>query len=358
MTNAPRRERVARAHVGREYGTYGASSHGQTPCGPGGIQPWDPMWRPLAGAALLERLRVTGRPRPAASAALAADLRALIEPGLDDLSSAVDGDRLVVTKDRLTRALSCPVHRTADRFGGPAFSVALACGAMVDALFRQVVTSGVVGDPWADALGALAVDGHQSALLAWIGELSPADRDELRSEVERQSEGLVARWPTLEPTWLPRTQESLRAALAGGSIGLSARVDLAIGPPAGDEASVAIVEVKSGVRRPVHRDDLRFYALVETLRSQAPPFAVATYYSRTGELDVEPVGRDLLLGSARRCLAGIRALGGVVDESVADGSWCAGCAGRPRSTTVVRRTGDDATVVDTTAVTFPHGQAA
>jgi hypothetical protein len=323
-----------------------------------GAQPWDPMWRPLAGAELLERLRVTGRARPSASPELADDLRALIESGLGDVSSGVEGGPLVMTKDRLTRALSCPVHRTVDRFGQRTFSIPLACGALVDVLFRQVVTSAGIGDAWSDSLDGLAVDAHQTPLLAWIDELSPTDRDELRSEVDRQAKGLLARWPAFEPAWLPRTQESIRVSLAGGSIELSARVDLAIGPPAGDEASVAIVEVKSGARRPVHRDDLRFYALVETLRSQSPPFAVATYYSRTGELDVEPVSREILVDSARRCLAGVGASAGEADEST-DGSWCVGCADRPRSTGVARQPDvDDAAVDDLAAVAFPHGQAA
>jgi hypothetical protein len=94
---------------------------------------------------------------------------------------------------------------------------------------------------------------------------------------------------------MPRTQEALRVVLADGAVELSARVDLAIGRPVDDEASVAIVEVKSGARRVEHRTDMHFYALVESLRNPAPPFVVATYYTRTGEL-------------ARRTLTGIRLL--------------------------------------------------
>ncbi len=314
----------------------------------------DSGWRPLSGGALLERLRVTGRPRPPVTPSLVADLQSLLGSGIGDLHSEVDGGRLVITKDRLTRALSCPVHRTADRLGERNFSVPLACGALVDVLFRQVVTTGAVGEPMAEALDGLALDGHQASLVTWISEMAPADLAELTSEVDRQTVRLVERWPALEASWLPRTQESIRVALAGTLVELSARVDLAIGRPAEDEASVAIVEVKSGSRRPAHRDELRFYALVEALRSQAPPFAVAAYYTRTGELDVEPVTHDLLVEAARRCLAGIRALAGVADNSVTDGTWCAACAALPRATTVARPPGVD----DTTVVAYPHGQAA
>jgi len=87
--------------------------------------------------------------------------------------------------------------------------------------------------------------------------------------------------------------------------------------------------VTSGSRRPAHRDDRHLHALIETLRSTTPPFAVATYYTRTGELDVDPVTPELLVDATRRCRAGVRALTGPAagNVPVADHRpWCAGCA--------------------------------
>ncbi len=215
---------------------------------------------------------------------------------------------MVVTKARLTHVLACEAHREAPEFTARPISSSLACGALIDVLFRQLVTVGSIGDPMDDALAALAVDDHRSDLLAWVEGLAGPERDELRAEVGRQVDGLRRRWPTLEPAWLPRTQEALRARSANGTVELSARVDLVIGRPARDEGSVALVEVKSGSRRVEHRADLHFYALVEALRSPAPPFVVATYYSRTGELDVEPVTDELLMAAARRAAVGARRL--------------------------------------------------
>ena len=184
----------------------------------------------------------------------------------------------------------------------------MACGALIDVLFRQLVTVGSIGDPMGDGLAALSVDDRQEELVSWIERMPRPERDGLRAEVERQADGLVRRWPALEPAWLPRTQEALRVGLAGGAVELSARVDLAVGRPVEDRSSVAIVEVKSGIRRIEHRADLHFYALIEALRSPAPPFVVATYYTRTGELDVDPVTEDLLVAASRRTLAGTRVL--------------------------------------------------
>ena len=210
---------------------------------------------------------------------------------------------LVVTKDRLTRALSPDRYPEVVEFGQRTPTVPMACGAIVDVLFRQLVTVGSIGDPMADAMAALSVDDRQGEMVSWIERLPGAELAELRAEVERQADGLVRRWPRLNPAWLPRTQEALRVGLADGAVELSARVDLAVGKPAQPRASVAIVEVKSGARRIEHRADLHFYALIEALRNPAPPFVVATYYTRTGELDVDPVTEELLVAAGRRTAA-------------------------------------------------------
>lgn len=279
-------------------------------------------WTPLAGDALLDRLRVTGRPRPLADPDRAARLRETIERGLAQGTVANQGGRrdqspsptpLVITKDRLTRALSPGVHHDAIGFGVQPPTTPMACGALIDVLFRQLVTIGSIGDPMTDGLAALALDDRQAHLIAWIDSLSGTERGTLAAEVDRQSIALVNRWPTLDPAWLPRTQLPIRVDVAAGAVELSGRVDLAIGRPGLNVASVAIVEVKSGTRRPEHRKDLHFYALIETLRSPAPPFVVATYYTRTGELDIDPVSDELLAAAARRTVAGARALGQVAE---------------------------------------------
>jgi hypothetical protein len=266
-------------------------------------------WQPLAGADLLERLRVTGRPRPALDPTMSRRLHDRLDEALESCIPPELGPApVVVTKDRLTQVLTCEAHHVASQFGERRPSQAIACGALIDSLFRQLVVTGHIDDAMADGLAALTLDDHQRALVEWINQLPVPQRSELAMEVERQAAGLVARWPALSPEWLPRTQEPIKASLAGGRVLLSARIDLAVGRPAVDHASVGIVELKSGKRRAEHRADLHFYALIEALRSPAPPFMVATYYSRTGELDVEPVSEDLLVAAARRTVAGAETL--------------------------------------------------
>jgi hypothetical protein len=68
---------------------------------------------------------------------------------------------------------------------------------------------------------------------------------------------------------------------------------------------VGLIEVKSGRARIEDRDDLRFYALLETLRSGAAPFRVTTFYTRTGLIETEDVDDGLLTSSVQRVLMGI-----------------------------------------------------
>ena len=294
---------------------------------------------PLSGNELLDRLRVTGRARPAPDPEFSAALRSFLDDGVVDRSepAASGAGRLLVTRDRITDALACPVHRSAGRSVhrvdaqagsrvGPqrAFTTPMACGALVGALFRQIVAVGGFDDAMGDALEALSLDEHRAPLVAWIAGLSSAERSGLSAEVDRQARGLLERWPSLDSSWLPRTQEMLRASLAGGAVELCVRVDLAVGRPTGHEASVALIDVVSGARRPEHGDDRRFAALVAALRGPAAPFAVATYYSRTGELDVDPVDHGYLVAGAHRCLAAVSVLVGT-DQAPSDGAACAAC---------------------------------
>lgn len=295
-----------------------------------------PPWAPLAGSALLDRLRLTGRARPVVDPSVAADLRSGLETGLAALGlhggrlavleqhlalrwdpacpdpigafESNDPGCLVVTPDRLHAALQCHDHRPRPTTGPDRFSIGLAVGALIDALFRQIVTTGFIGNAMEDGLAALAVDEFHAPLVQWIEERSAADSAELVGEVERQAAGLVDRWPALDKSWLPRTKEVLRTGLAGGSVELVTCVDLMIGRPADRWGSVALVEVTSGSRRPEHRRRLHFGALIETLRTGAPPFAAATYYTQTGEIDVDPITVDVLVAAAGVVLSGLDAM--------------------------------------------------
>ncbi|HXQ59246.1 MAG TPA: PD-(D/E)XK nuclease family protein [Acidimicrobiales bacterium] len=313
--------------------------------------------RPPEGSALLERLRGQTTARPTVDPGLAGGLRDWLEDGLAGVTDGlpVDAAPVRVTKEALTGVLMCEAHLMARRTSPRTVTVELARGSLVDALFRQWVTTGRLDDPWPDALGAVRADGDTD-IIDFLEAMDAPNSRELAREVAEHAAGVVARWPVPSPTWLPRTQERLVVPLVGGRVVLSGVVDLAFGGPASERASVCVVEIKSGRRRVEHRGDLHFYALLETLRSGAPPFRIATYYTRTGELDVEPVTDDVLVGALQRVLAGTvrlcRLAAGTEPTRTPNGlcAWCAalpGCEpGQARAGTDVPRRVGDATTDD------------
>lgn len=258
----------------------------------------------LRGDALLARLRGDSAERPGVDPGLAGGLREWLEDELAEAVAALPGEAapVRVTKEAVNRVLSCEAHLLAAQEAARALTPELARGCMVDAVFRQWVTTGVLDDPFSDAMSALAVDGEAEGMVAYVDAMDAESRRALADEVDAHAARITESWPVPSPSWMARTQERLVVPLAGARVVLSGVIDLALGAPSAGQASVCIVEAKSGRRRVEHRGDLHLYALLETLRSGAPPFRVATYYSATGELDVEAVGRDVLLGALHRVL--------------------------------------------------------
>jgi hypothetical protein len=291
-------------------------------------------YRPPEGPVLLDRLRDNGSPRPVVDPGLAGGLRDWLEDGLADAVADLppDLDPVRVTKEVLNQVLVCEAHLVARREAPRVITPALARGSLVDALFRHWVTAGRMEDPWADALDALRVDGDGDSIVAFVDALADDSRRTLADEVVAQAATIVSGWPIPSPAWLARTQERLVVPLAGGRVVLSGVLDLSFGGPAGERASVCVVELKSGRRRIEHRGDLHVYALLETLRSGAPPFRIATYYTRTGELDVEPVSEDVLVGAVQRVLDGAvrlcRLAAGAAPARTPN-PLCAWCVGLP-----------------------------
>jgi hypothetical protein len=243
---------------------------------------------------VLEVIRGQANRRAAVDPGLAGGLRAWLEDGLCTVDTDVK-EPLVVTKQTIRSAGRGLDHQSV--------TFAIALGALVDALFRQLVTLGRIDDPMRDGLSALEVDSRRSEVVGFVATLAEPDRLRLQDELETQAAIMVSRWPRLSPAWMPRTQDRVAIPLAGGRVVLVGVIDLVIGSPSSGRASVGLVEVKSGRQRVEDRDDLRFYALLETLRSGAPPFRIATFYTRTGQAVAEDVSDEILASAVERVLA-------------------------------------------------------
>jgi len=318
------------------------------------VHAWNMLTSEPRGASaevLLARLRGEGDERPAVDPGLAGGLRDWFEEALGAAGGcAAQAPAVRVTKEAVNQVLVCEAHAVSRAATPRAVTVEIARGVLVDALFRQWVTLGSFDEPWTDAVAAVecADDG---AVLHSITDLDAPGRDRLAEEVREHAARIASAWPVSSPGWLARTQERLEVPLGGGRLVLSGVVDLAFGAPCAGRASVCLVELKSGARRLEHRGDLHYYALLETLRSGAPPFRIATYYSATGELDAEQVGEDVLLGAMHRTIAAserLCRLAAGAEPARTPNPLCAWCAelarcgpgqGRARSQ-VPKKTGD------------------
>ena len=142
---------------------------------------------------------------------------------------------------------------------------------------------------------------------AWIAGLSPADEADLRGQSVERVTKFMECFPPLDKRSNPMTESSIRWP-NDGPIVLSGKVDLVMGRPRGSESSKVIIDLKTGRPNAKHRQDLGFYALLETLVRSVPPRRLATFYLDAAEAQAEDVSERLLRTSVRRTLDGINAI--------------------------------------------------
>lgn len=222
---------------------------------------------------------------------LAGGLRAWLEDGVAAVAGGRAADRtpMVVTGRRLSCHPVPDATRRPEAVQGPQV-----LGALVAVLFRQTVVAGSGDDPLDDALAGLDAEpgGHElSALVtAMPASMVPA----LLGELGRATAHLARDWAAVPAAWLARTNDPVNVPLGGGRVVLTGTFDLVLGAPSDGTASVCLVDVCSGARRSGDRTLRHYHALLETLRSGAPPFRVATYYTRDGSMVAEEVDDALL----------------------------------------------------------------
>jgi PD-(D/E)XK nuclease superfamily len=159
----------------------------------------------------------------------------------------------------------------------------------------------------------------------WEG-LDPIRRDELLMDAAKTLELFRSTLPPLRALrrrLAPSTEWHVRAELLGGQVVLTGTLDLVLGasePAEPVRATRLAIDLKTGRAWPEHAEDMRFYALVLTLRFGVPPYRVATLYLESGEWQAEDVDARVLEHAADRVIAAIRAA-------------CAARAGRPLALT-------------------------
>ena len=279
---------------------------------------------------VLSELMGRGQPRPSFPTDLAPALRADLRRALAEVDERLE---LAATELHVSKAGLARVHQCERHWSNPDFewSAATARGWIAHKAIELGVFATADRSPMElvdMALDRQIDDGGD--LGRWLLE-APADEvAELRAEATNQVTAFEECFPPLKPAWRPRTEAPAKHRI--GQVILRAKVDLALGRSEGERAGMLIVDFKTGRPYPAHMDDLRFYALVETLRIGVPPFRVASYYLDTASWHAEDIDADLLALTVRRVGDGAVKMAeltlGEREAAFSPGPMCRWCAVR------------------------------
>lgn len=252
-------------------------------------------------------------PRPPYDPALAERLRRTLE----DAFASIRSERpIVVGKYQLDEALRCEGLYASSAARAFVWTVPMLRGRVAHRAIEIAVGGGPAAAPLDvidRSVDALVGGEEGDSVASFLAGLDPLDMARLKSEANEAVVGFLADWPPIDRRWLPRVEERARVMVTP-SVKLQGKYDLAFGRPQKGQARVIIVDFKTGDRRPGHVDDLRFYALIETLRRGVPPFRVATYYTQESDFFVEDTTAETLEAATRRTIDGVRAMVHARDE--------------------------------------------
>jgi hypothetical protein len=270
-----------------------------------------------AQAEVLAALGARPHERPEFDPRLRHELRAELEERLAPVADRLpDGELLWVSKHLLSSVHGCEgmfLARDAEEF------------AWTPANARGVVSHKAIelslswrGDPAPgelvdEAIARLVNGGDRIG--PYLGQLGEGERAELRGEAVERVSMFQECFPPLEPRWRPVPESRLRADLCQDRVVLSGKVDLTVGRADGLRAGKVLVDLKTGGFSPSHTEDLRFYALVETLRLGVPPRLLASYYLDGARLLDETVTEALLRSALERVVRGVETIVALRHES-------------------------------------------
>jgi hypothetical protein len=282
----------------------------------------------------LDRLIGTGE-RPVFAAALRQRLVGRIEGAARELELR---EPLWLGKEALNQLARCE-GRFAARLEGedPPFehSVNTATGVLVHKAIEVDVGARDGLDPHAIAITASErLTEREERFAEYWRERTGPEQDELLMDVVRKVTLFQGSFPPLRELrreMAPVTELAVKAQLLGGDLTLSGKIDLVLGVPDRLEpgrGTRLAVDLKTGGAWPEYAEDMRFYALLMTLRFGVPPYRVASLFLDSGEWQAEEVAEETLFHAADRVVSAARAAGALLggrEPSLSPGSWCDWC---------------------------------
>ncbi len=233
-------------------------------------------------------------------------LRHELVESLTPVADAVEDPPLFVSKRMLGIIHGCEARYVADQAQEFEWSVPAARGTVAHKAIEILVTRRGNATPLDlvnDAMGRLELD--ERSLGEFIRALDEAERAELVGAVNDFVVSFIETFPPLKRQWIPVAESRARAQLCDDRIALQGVIDLSLGRARGNEAGKVLIDLKTGRPNKSHIDDLRFYALLDTLKLGTPPRLLVNYYLEAGEPRSEVVTEDMLWSTAKRTVDAI-----------------------------------------------------
>lgn len=245
--------------------------------------------------------------RPSFDPSLRADLRELLAAELADvLPDLPADDTLWVGKRDLAAVHGCEAKLLAEDELPFEWSVPIARGTVAHKAIELSVNWQAEVTPLHlvdEAIASLVGSGDRCG--RWLSTAGETARAEVRSEANDRVAKFLECFPPLKRAWRPVTESSCRVELHDGRVVLAGKIDLSLGQAVGATSGKVLIDLKTGGFVPTHLDDLRFYALLETIRLGTPPRLLATYYLDSGQTRVEAVSEAVLEAGAHRTIDGV-----------------------------------------------------
>ena len=247
--------------------------------------------------------------RPVFRADLRAELRNSLEEALAPILAEVDEARLplFLSKRQLAMLHGCEARYVADLSEEFSWSIASARGSVAHKAIELLVAHRGNPTPLDLVEAAMArIEADEKGLSAFIQQLDEAERAELAGKANDFVTTFTETFPPLSRRWVPVAESSVRAMLCQDALTLRGRVDLSLGRTRGHEAGKVLIDLKTGQPSHLHLEDLRFYALLETLKVGVPPRLLVNYHLDAGTPRSEVVTEDLLWSAGRRVVDAVR----------------------------------------------------
>lgn len=132
----------------------------------------------------------------------------------------------------------------------------------------------------------------------FVASLGGVEADDLRARALRRVLEFREVFPLLPAAYV-RSEVEMKASLHGGALVCNGRPDLVVGRTHPTERRQILIDLKTGGRSRHHRHDMRYYALLATLKYGVVPFRVATFYLDEADWEHEDVDDDVLEAAAR-----------------------------------------------------------